>query len=184
MIVHICVTFRCSRSKAYQNSFSAGVTQLAQSSIFWPKSLLSQNKKNQIRISCDSAHVLSMSTLIIKLHGILLEFFRGVAVTICFICVFKFAQTSKLKRGKIHRNIVKSEIPHSKCTTIQYTLIICNVSRDSVEQFQRGGDDKYFMWVKFLHSKRRNSQINWIRNSANIAHLCSMSFITTKFHEV
>ena len=105
MIIHICVIFRCSRSKAYQNSFSAGVTQLAQSSIFLPKSLLSQNKKNQIRISCDSAHVLSMSTLIIKLHGILLEFFRGVAVTICFICVFKFAQTSKLKRGKIHRNI-------------------------------------------------------------------------------
>ena len=83
------------------------------------------------------------------------NFFRGVAVTICFICVL----TSKLKRGKIHRNIVKSEIPHSKCTTIQYALIICNVSRDSVEQFQRGGDDNYFMWVKFLHSKRRNSQV-------------------------
>ena len=110
------------------HSCLTGFTQVAR------KSLLGQIF---FRIFCKCAHVHSKNLSTKSFHKILLSAFRG-ALTNCFSTIFKFGQISKLKMGLTFRKIIKLQNP----TNMQ---IYNNVSRNSVELYQRSCTEKLFL---------------------------------------
>ena len=94
---HICVTFERSLSKRYLidqllcHSCYTYFTQVARNGTFWPN--FSFRKKNQIRISCEYAHLQSISSSPTRFHEILwdsLEELRLQTDLVVYLILVKF----------------------------------------------------------------------------------------------
>ena len=74
--------------------------------------------KNEIRISCEYAHLHSMSSITTKFHEILLSSFIGVVLTNYFSSIFHFGKISNLKRGITPRKKLNPKFPANMRTFI------------------------------------------------------------------
>ena len=104
-----------------------------------------------------------MSFITTKFLEILLSSFRGIALTNCFSNIFHFGQISNFKKGVIPRKKMKSISCGYAYLHMNYVLHNYNVSRNSIERFQRSCADKLFQkylsfWSNFYVQKGRNSK--------------------------